>query len=291
MNHYAQGKSALSMVVDQDPDTYACFPYYYETCITVYAPHGDIPPVTTCTPHYDVICEETYGGPLPGTGGGGGGPVGGETGGGNSSSDITNEIDDPCLKQTIDKALTYSASAVDLISDIIKELDGNVGLQIDINVVDGITPQGKPGEANMTLTKVNGIPTEFTGTIVLHEAYMPDVSQEGAVAIFIHEVIHAYLIKADLINDVNDHFQHDTMAAKYVAPMASYLQGLFGISEFEAFSLAWSGLSDSNAYKNVLSFEIGDTSYSKNTVEVAGANYKGRGADGNLLAGMELCDD
>src|SRR5690606_33243012 len=138
---------------------------------------------------------------------------------------ILNQIDDPCLKQTIDKALTYSASAIDVISDIIQELDGRAGLEVlDIAVEDGITKQGFPGEAqNMDLTKVNGIPKRFTGTIVLHEDYMPDVSQEGAVAIFIHEVLHAYLTKADLINGTKLD-NHQTLATEYVSPMAEYLQ-------------------------------------------------------------------
>ncbi|MEC3878781.1 hypothetical protein [Parapedobacter sp. 10938] len=206
--------------------------------------------------------------------------------------DIINQIDDLCLKQTIDKALTYSASAMDLISDIIKELDGNVGLQIDINVVDGITPKGKPGEAaGQDLTSVGGIPTIFKATIILHEGYMPDASQEGAVSIFIHEVLHAYLSKAELLNSTGKTDQHQTMATKYVGPMASYLQGLFGISKLDAFSLAWSGLTYTGAYANVSSFDIDGNSYLKDDIVQAAAKYMGRGADGNLLDGTELCEN
>ncbi|MFC3196937.1 hypothetical protein ACFOET_04845 [Parapedobacter deserti] len=229
----------------------------------------------------------------PGDGGGGGpwqNPPEDQT----VTQDITTDsIDNPCLKQTIEKAMTYSESAMDVISDIIKELDGTAGLtELNITVKDGVTRNGTPGEAqDMNLTRVNGIPKIFTGTIVLHEDYMPDVSQEGAVAVFIHEVIHAYLTKAELINGVINNTQHNTMAKKYVGLMANYLQGMFGISQFDAFSLAWSGLSDASAYTNATSFEIGEATYSKNEVAVAGANYKGRDAGGNLLAGKELCDD
>ncbi|MEC3878770.1 hypothetical protein [Parapedobacter sp. 10938] len=196
------------------------------------------------------------------------------------------------MKQTIDKALTYSASAMDLISDIIQELDGNAGLKVlDITVKDGITRQGFPGEAqDMELIKVNGIPKTFTGTIVLHEDYMPDVSQEGAVAIFIHEVLHAYIGKTELITGVKVD-DHQTMATEYVGPMADYLQGLFGISEFDAFSLAWSGLTYTGAYANVSSFDIDGNTYPKDDIIYAAAKYKGRGADGNLLDGKELCDN
>ncbi|MGK6353076.1 hypothetical protein [Parapedobacter sp. DT-150] len=78
------GRTSLSMVVDPNPDTYVCYPYYYETCVTVYAPSGDIPPVTTCAPHYEIICEETDIGTIPGGGGGSGGGTG-SNGEGNTS--------------------------------------------------------------------------------------------------------------------------------------------------------------------------------------------------------------
>src|SRR5690606_5121510 len=108
---------------------------------------------------------------------------------------------------------------MDVISDIIQEVGGNAGLKVlDITVKDGTTRQGFPGEAqDMTLTKVNRSPEIFTGTIVLHEDYMPDVSQEGAVAIFIHEVLHAYIGKDELITGVKVD-DHQTMATEYVGP-------------------------------------------------------------------------
>jgi len=63
------------------------------------------------------------------------------------------------------------------------------------------------------------------------------------------------------------------------------------ISEFDAFSLAWSGLTYTGAYANVASFEIGGTTYSKADIIQASAKYMGRGADGNLLSGTELCEN
>ncbi|SKC00533.1 hypothetical protein SAMN05660226_04200, partial [Parapedobacter luteus] len=205
------------------------------------------------------------------------------------SWDINNEIDDPCLGQTINKALDRSEPVMGLITDIIRELDGDKS--VEINVVDGITPSGKPGQVVApTTTWAGNVPIKFSATLILHEGYMPDVSQEGAIAIFIHEVLHAYFSKAEHINNTEiDH--HQTMATKYVAPMASYLQGLFGISQFDAFSLAWSGLTYTGAYASVTSFDIGGTTYSKSDIVQASAKYMGRGADGNLLKGKELCDD
>lgn len=81
------------------------------------------------------------------------------------------------------------------------------------------------------------------------------------------------------------------MATEYVGPMANYLRGLFGISEFDAFSLAWSGLTYTGAYANVSSFNIDGNPYSKDNIIQAAAKYMGRDAEGNLLSGTELCDN
>ncbi len=225
-----------------------------------------------------------------GSGGGGtGGPPYGGGGGTPFSQTISNDITDPCLSQTISKTLAPSTSSMNLIADIIADFDRRQ--DVELRLIDSITPSGRPGEImNPTLTKVNNIPTKFTATVVLHEDYMPDVSQEGAVAIFIHEVMHAYLSESDLIASVQTD-QHQTMATKFVDPMADYLQGLFDISEFDAFSLAWSGLTYTGAYTNVASFEIGGATYSKADIIQASAKYMGRGVDGNLLSGTELCEN
>lgn len=81
------------------------------------------------------------------------------------------------------------------------------------------------------------------------------------------------------------------MATDFVTPMATYLQGLFGISQFDAFALAWGGLTYTGAYANVSSFEIGGISYTKSQIIQTSAKYLGRDQHGNLLAGQDLCAD
>ncbi|SEL99407.1 hypothetical protein [Parapedobacter koreensis] len=263
-----------------------CTSSTYHSCVTAGS-------YTHCTAHTSLDCTYSDEGPMPeeyqGPGEGGGGGPGYNPPPPTKNWDIKNEIDNPCLRQTIDKSLNRSKPVMGLITDIIKELDGdNI---VNINVIDGITKTGRPGEVtNSTLTTIGGVPKRFVATIVLHENYMPDASQEGALAIFIHEVLHAYLQKADLINKAKTN-QHQTMATKYVAPMASYLQELFGLSQYDAFSLAWAGLTYTGAYANVTSFDIGGTTYLKSDVTQASSRYMGRGADGNLIMGRELCDN
>ncbi len=118
---------------------------------------------------------------------------------------------------------------------------------------------------------------------------MPDVSQEGVVSILIHEILHAYLSYNSLLNKepIN---HHETMAAKFIDPMADFFQQLFGISQFDAYSLAWAGLFYTDA-GNVSSIVIGGTSYSRNAINYAAATFKGRGSDNKLLAGTEQCDN
>jgi hypothetical protein len=54
-----------------------------------------------------------------------------------------------------------------------------------------------------------------------------------------------------------DSLHHNVMATNYVKPMADYLVAQYGISAKDATALAWSGLENSNAYKDATSFEYG----------------------------------
>jgi len=229
------------------------------------------------------------GSPASGSGSSGSGD-GPPYGGGAYSNTITNNIKDPCINNTISNAINSPNLALELIDDIIKELDSD--LAVDIQVEDGETNGNYPGEMqDAEITKVNGIPRKFSAKLVLDSSYVVDASQEGTVAIFIHEVLHSYIAKAGLIDGTNNIDHHQTMAEKYVAPMASYLQGLFGISEFDAYALSWAGLTYTSAFSDVLTFEIGGETYDKSDLLIASAAYMGRGGDGNLLNGTEHCSN
>ena len=204
--------------------------------------------------------------------------------------DINDQIGDLCLSQTINKALNQSETVMGVITDIIRELDGDKS--VTINVKSGTTNSGKPGETQApTVTWVNGVPSQFTTTVMFDNSYIQDVSQEGTIAIFIHEILHAYISKSALIGRNQNIDHHQYMAETYVEPMAEFLLQLFDISELDAFSLAWGGLFYSGGFNDVSSFHIAGADYSKTDIIQASAKFMGRDTSGNMLRGTEQCSE
>ncbi|RYG20363.1 MAG: hypothetical protein EOO07_05005, partial [Chitinophagaceae bacterium] len=50
---------------------------------------------------------------------------------------------------------------------------------------------------------------------------------------------------------------HQTIATNYIAPMASFISGLYGIDLGDAMAISWDGLGGTKAYKENDSFTIG----------------------------------
>ncbi|TDG36793.1 hypothetical protein EZJ43_05790 [Pedobacter changchengzhani] len=88
----------------------------------------------------------------------------------------------------------------------------------------------------------------FNADITLSLDYFSGSSKESVIANLIHEVLHSYLAYTG-DNTLNS-FQHKIISEKYVNPMAIYLKTYFSMDIKDAYALAWSGLSDSNAYNN-----------------------------------------
>ncbi|KEQ30594.1 hypothetical protein N180_05055 [Pedobacter antarcticus 4BY] len=66
---------------------------------------------------------------------------------------------------------------------------------------------------------------------------------------------------------------HETMANKYVKPIAEFVSNLYQIPYLDAASIAWRGLSATNAYKNMNEFNINGTMVNKSEVERLGVAH------------------
>jgi len=219
-----------------------------------------------------------------------------EGGGGGSSGNVLyirkfiNNITEPCLKSTVDKAINSASSMMGLVAEIISRFDDETSVEITINEEE--RSDAYPGRADdfyMLRHSVTGKMIKFAGTIYLNKNYMPEVSQEGVIAVLIHEIMHAYIRETELFErlPIGDNSQHHQIFAdNYITPMAEFLIQLFGISSLDAHALAWSGLADLNSPLSVL---IDGTTYSRNDLFYISAAYMGRGADGQHLAGTDKC--
>lgn len=224
------------------------------------------------------------------TGGGGGGGIS-SSDGTNPSKEITNNIVNICLKNATNSILNSNVDVKGVIADILSKFgDKNNGIKI--NIIDGDIYYNnggiKPGQTSAAGYNQNG----FSATITLNPAYFKDTSVEDVASTIIHEFVHAYLVYENV--DLSTAQNHDKLAAEYVTPMATYLHDKFGMSKLSAYSLAWSGLSDSkvmvDAKKNgdTALFTMDDgTTFSFNDIVSGAAPYRYQG-DGSK--GKPICD-
>jgi len=70
---------------------------------------------------------------------------------------------------------------------------------------------------------------------------------------------------------------HETMSKEYITPTAEYLSSLYGITMFEASSIAWRGVMSTEAYKTAKEFAIKEdgvvTLYTKSEIQDKGIHY------------------
>lgn len=197
---------------------------------------------------------------------------------GTASKEITNKITDPCLKKTIDEALSSNKDVPGFLSDVINRYSGkNNGIKVNLMNSDISRPA-------QSLTSING--NTFTVDITFKTGHFDDMSKEAVVASFIHEVVHAYLRETspDYISQPKDQ-QHNFLFTNFVKDISGYLQGKYGMPVENAWGLAWSGIGDVvNNAPSGTAFNIGD---GKNmTKEEIGASaapylYVGNGSKGS----------
>lgn len=120
---------------------------------------------------------------------------------------------------------------------------------------------------------------------------MADVSQEGVIAVLIHEVLHAYIAKSQLFNEQpqkTNTEMHQIFADNYIEPMTEFLTGLYGIPPIDGYALAWSGLGDLYSIDPIV---INGVPYNKSDLTYISSKYFGRDHEGKHLAGTDKCVD
>lgn len=214
---------------------------------------------------YDVVPES-------GTGGGGGG------GDGNSSSspqEIIDMLTDPCLSKILKDVTNSNMSGV--VKDILKSLGENPNIEVTFQQVH---LNGDPAHGNSagTFTRYpNGFVT-YSGTVTLNTSVLENSSREMYAGVMIHEAIHSYFRVTTGSDEALTGLDHDVMAKSYIAPMASFLSNLYGISLFDASAIAWKGLNGTKAYSDASNFLVGagnnQTSYPKIEIEQQGTRHQ-----------------
>jgi hypothetical protein len=167
-------------------------------------------------------------------------------------SDIINNTKDTCISKTVGEALLKNIQGI--MGDIIKNFNSNTNVKI--NIYDGLlfykdtngnnTGIPKPGET----TNQKFIGSKFYADITLATNFHANTSKENIITTLIHETIHAYLGYTSN-NFLKTETDHNVIASKYITPMANYLRQYFNIPLKDAYALAWSGVSDAKAYKDV----------------------------------------
>ncbi|MGJ1261335.1 hypothetical protein [Sphingobacterium spiritivorum] len=176
--------------------------------------------------------------PPPGWGSGGGGTP-------NIITKIVNNINNPCLKNMVDKIIKKNIEFT--IEETLLSIFGESN---DFNIFYSETTDLEDynfGRATTSNLKINN-QGQYVGmdiNIKLNVKTLPSSSQEFITMVIVHESTHAYLNYKGFVYNTN---QHDIMLSNYVTLMANYMINNFQISEKDAYALSFGGLHD--AYKN-----------------------------------------
>ena len=119
---------------------------------------------------------------------------------------------------------------------------------------------------------------------------MIETSQEGAIAVLIHEILHTYIAESNLLDRrldlIDNNLHHQIFADKYITPMTTFLQQQFvSLPTLDAYALAWSGLGNLSSHEVVT---IEGVSYSRSELGSISAMYYGK-FNGQHLAGTDKC--
>jgi hypothetical protein len=147
-------------------------------------------------------------------------------------------ISDPCLKKLLEKAKTSNVNGT--IEDIIKKLDGNAKVKINVSDKEEVLSNGIVVEGKATdYTYRDGT---FSCSILLNKGVLSNSTQEYSIGTIIHETVHAYL-QYEAGNTDKHGTNHDEMAKSYVNSMSDYLLSLFPrLTSKDATAIAWGGL-------------------------------------------------
>lgn len=176
--------------------------------------------------------------------------------------EITNNINDPCLKATLNNVI--DDDIVNKISDILQNTfraknDFNINFQdenLNNSMLDGRTNPFFYGTGRIDFN------------ITLNAGVLIDASKEYTAATIYHEIIHAYLITLEV---KGQNLHHIYMTEQYVSQLENSLHSLFpNISNLDAKALSWGGLTDTPAW---LKFKT-DNPLEAQNLEIANSQHR-----------------
>jgi len=157
--------------------------------------------------------------------------------------DITDNVDDPCLKGTLDHV--NSSSLGNGITDILyNTFSGTKDFNISFHD-NALNNNMKDGKTHSVVWPSGRMDFDIT----LNTETLPEASKEFTAATIYHEIIHAYLTTNGIIGDL----QHNTMANKYTLKLANSLLSAYpNLDTLDAKALAWAGLEGTPAYDSIM---------------------------------------
>lgn len=178
-------------------------------------------------------------------------PYGGDTSTPKPLPIITNNVQDTCLKNMVNAAITR-----DINYDLTHSMDNifNTNTKFNLNFIDGpfYNNDGSINYTTQGFTHKNGVQMNSNGRIIitsmtldikLNSNTLPKASQEFTSAIILHEVLHAYFQVTGQIDD------HNVMVRNYIPWFEATLQSMYPlITPGDIEALAYSGLTDSQAF-------------------------------------------
>ncbi|MGJ1421654.1 hypothetical protein ACR79T_18700 [Sphingobacterium spiritivorum] len=242
-----------------------------------------------CSPRYEKVCDDRGKSPFPeeiteevddsemAPGGGGG------NGNQDEEENIENKIENPCLKNMVDKIIKK-----DIEFTIEETLLSIFGENNNFNIVYKENPDLKAdNEANAIVTYYtlnnDGKFSKMNIDISLNVNTLPNSSQEYIAMVIVHESIHAYLDYKGYVYNTN---QHDIMLSNYVTLMADYLINNFQTPSKDAYALSFLGLYDAykksinnqtwESIKNKLGNKLTTESERLNLLDQYQSGYKGK---------------
>ena len=212
---------------------------------------GDDPPPQKCTPPSPPALESVKGKIIinvyegGGTGGGGGtgsvNPPPCSTGmnpGTNPQQIITDKLNNPCLKNVLNK-ITQTTNLNGKIADIIHDVFATND-KVNLTFEEYTSSSDGPAQTLAPIVDNNGI---YNEDIKLNLYHLKDASQEFSAIIMVHETLHAYMnYNGQFL--LNQLYQHQEMADKYVTDIKNFIQQSYPINDADAYSIILNGLKD-----------------------------------------------
>ncbi len=188
----------------------------------------------------------------------------GSSGGGEiTPPEILNHVTDPCLRNSVDNAI--SKDCRNKITGFVNTVFGS-GNQFNLQFLNSYFPAGDLRDAETVVAYVSGS-TISLSIITFNLNQLNNASVEYITATILHEVIHAWI---DFQYPAGTALtQHEMMASQYRRGLIeAALQQMFtGMSPQEASDLSWGGLQNTTAYNSLPSSE-------RQRIEQANVDFK-----------------